>query len=508
METSTFMPPPQPPDTGNGHPNSAGDTGHFHYYSQRDNDRETTRYLSAATQIDLGYARSVVARVVHEPYRALAPAHGADVTVVARWALDSLRRILYRDAALTATLLTGVFSCWILATIARASAWAVFAAALVMFAVAFSMIAAEFWVRWYRILAGQMLRDEFDPAAAPNPATERSRVMLQAAAGRMNGNLVVFAGKGAFVGSGSLLGQEQLVIDASRGKKKEDDSPGEPVPFSNTDVHRAITKAIENIRLPGLHVAERVFVNGKHVRGNRALQRRPLEPPFASVSEQLVRDAAENPTADARVYVCAEIHGWQGQLVVTMFARAVHTGGWLYIEYSFYLLPPIDAGYTQVDALYNQPLARRVGRTTSWSLVRTLPYLLMAPFSLAKYEVEMFRWNARESAQGFVIQRGRSFDYGALRSIREEACTHGSRHYFITRDIVMYVLLMQKSLLREMENFLDDHNIATADFKEQAKIIIDASYKNYSLHIGKVSNSNFAVGDKSSAGGAEKDSDD
>ena len=71
---------------------------HLNYYSQHDNDRETTRYLSAATQINPDYARAVVARVVHEPYRALAPAHGADVTVVARWALDSIRRIARRDA--------------------------------------------------------------------------------------------------------------------------------------------------------------------------------------------------------------------------------------------------------------------------------------------------------------------------------------------------------------------------------------------------------------------------
>jgi hypothetical protein len=66
--------------------------------------------------------------------------------------------------------------------------------------------------------------------------------------------------------------------------------------------------------------------------------------------------------------------------------------------------------------------------------------------------------------------------------------------------------LLQKSLLREMENFLNDHNIATAEFKEQAKIIIDESYKNYSVHIGNVSDSTFAVGDKAKASGEGKSS--
>jgi hypothetical protein len=446
----------------------------------------------------------VVARVVYEPYRALAPAHGADVTVVARWALDSLRRIARRDAALTITLIAGVFFAWLFAAVVQASPWVVFANVLVMFGIAFFCIACEYWIRWYGILAGQMLRGGFDPERAPEPAKQGVSLRLQAAADRKSGNLVVFGGNTAFIGSGNLLGQEQIVIDVSHGKQEDDDSSSEPIPFTNTDVHIAIAKTIRNITLPGLNVAERVFVNGKHVRDNRKLQRHPLEPPFASVSDELLRGATEHPTADARTYVCAEIHGWQGQLVVTMFARAVHTGGWLYIEYSFYLLPPIDLAYTAIDSLYNESLARRLRQTLAWSIVRTVPYLLASPFSLARQRVETLLWNARESAQGYVIHRGQSFDYGAMRSIREDACLGGNRHYFIKRDITMYVLLLQKSLLREMENFLNDHNIATAEFKEQAKIIIDASNKNYSVHIGNVSDSTFSVGDKAKASREEK----
>jgi hypothetical protein len=324
METRPFT--PATPEASNGHANAQGAHSHLHYYSQRDNDRETTRYLSAATQINLDYAKRVVDRVVHEPYRALAPAHGADVTVVARWALDSLRRIAYRDAVLATTLIAGVFFSWLFAAVVQASAWFVFATVLVMLGVAFSAIACEHWIRWYRILAGQMLRDGFDPERAPEPTTERVRLRLKAAADRKSGNLVVFREHAAFIGSGNRLGQEQIVIDASHGKENDDESSSEPIPFTNTDVHVAIAKAIGNIQLPGLNVVERVFVNGKHVRGNRGLQRQPLEPPFASVSDELLRGAADHPTADARAYVCAEIHSWQGQLVVTMFARAVHTG--------------------------------------------------------------------------------------------------------------------------------------------------------------------------------------
>ena len=441
METRPFTPPAPTPPNGNdnGHPNPRDQRDHLNYYSQRDNDRETTRYLSAATQINPDYARAVVARVVHEPYRALAPAHGADVTVVARWALDSLGRITRRDTVLTITLIAGIFFSVVFGVVIQASAWFVLATVLIMFVLAFFCIAYEYWVRWYEILAGQMLREAFDPEAAPQPTSERVNKRLQAAADRKSGNLVVFAGQSAFIGSGSKLAQEQIVIDVSATKEEaDDDSSREPIPFTNTDLHVAIAKAIRNLDLPGLNVMERVFVNGRHVRGNGELQRHPLEPPFASVADDLLHGAAEHPTADARTYVCAEIHGWQGQLVVTMFARAVHTGGWLYIEYSFYLLPPINAAYTVVvDSLYAEPLGLRLRKVWAWSALRAVPYLLKSPFSLARQRAQVRAWHARESVQGYLIHRGQSFDYGAMRSIREEACKGGNRHYFIQRDITM-----------------------------------------------------------------------
>ena len=41
-------------------------------YSRQDMDRETTRYLSAAAQLDVEYAAKVVRKVISEPIRALA----------------------------------------------------------------------------------------------------------------------------------------------------------------------------------------------------------------------------------------------------------------------------------------------------------------------------------------------------------------------------------------------------------------------------------------------------
>ena len=69
---------------------------------QTSTDRDATRYLSAATQIDIGYAERVAARVMNEPFRALAPTYGVDVAVVTMWALKALRTRALRDNTLAA----------------------------------------------------------------------------------------------------------------------------------------------------------------------------------------------------------------------------------------------------------------------------------------------------------------------------------------------------------------------------------------------------------------------
>jgi hypothetical protein len=120
---------------------------HLHRYAIRDNDRETTRYLSAATQISLDYARSVIQRVIYEPYRALAPSYGVDVTVVARWAIDSLRRRFGRDVKLATTLAAGGILAWLACYLTSLLIWIPIMIFVILIA-AFIIVVREYWVRW------------------------------------------------------------------------------------------------------------------------------------------------------------------------------------------------------------------------------------------------------------------------------------------------------------------------------------------------------------------------
>jgi hypothetical protein len=97
MDSQEFPGLPDPAVNGHGKVEGAGLT-EAPAQARRDGiDREATRYLSAATQVNIPYAEDVVSKVMNEPFRALAPTFGVDVPVVVGWALKALRTRAARD---------------------------------------------------------------------------------------------------------------------------------------------------------------------------------------------------------------------------------------------------------------------------------------------------------------------------------------------------------------------------------------------------------------------------
>jgi hypothetical protein len=408
---------------------------------------------------------------------------------------------------LASILFSGAALNWLVWAFVSQHIW-ITASIMITLAAAFAVVAREHWVRWHAVLVAQMLRDRFDPSRAPTPAHPATRQRLEEIAKRRDGNAVVFSGNEAFVGSGERLAREQVVIDVSRGKKERDGTIRKPTPFTNGDLHKAFKRTIRDLGLKDLIVADRVFVNGRHVQANEELQRDSLEPPRSMVSDDLIARVTEHPAPDARTYVCAEIRRWQGQLTVTLFVRAVRAGKSLYVEWSFYVLPPLTDDYKGIDRLYAPGILRAAWGTARWGVRRVIPDLLASPFGLTRDLWRRMKWEASRTRQAYQIKHGRVFNYGALRSIREEAANGRSqRHYFLGRDELMYVLLLQESLIRGIRAFLKEHNIALAGFEGQVTTIINASYSNHSMHVGgNISGSNISVGNEASSGWGTKPS--
>lgn len=460
-------------------------------------DREATRYLCAATQLDTKYAEDVVDRVVNERLRALAPTFGVDVPVVVKWAIEALHMRAIRDYLL-ATILMLQLSLIVL-IFWWAWAWVLI---LLLFIMAWLIVSRDHRERFHKIVIGKMLRDRFNPEEAPSPTRQADRERLLEIAERRDGNLAVFSGHSAFVGSGEAVYRRRLLIDITRGKAPNENLAKKPDEFTSHDLHRAIVEAFDRDcglanTLDNIRVYERLFVNGRHVQNDRQLLPDPLRSPPTSVNIGLLEAAAIRPSPEARTYVCVEMPGWQGQLVVTLFVRAVYAGDSLYVEWTFRVLPPIRAKFLIIDSLYEYSPRGQVRNSLIYGLIHMIPELFASPFRVARSRHRQRLATRNQSRNRYAIKRGYVFDYGARRSIREDASGSQRQHYFLARDETMYILLAQQTLIQAIRNFLSQHGIDLDQFDAQIKVIFDQSI-NY--NIGDIKGSTgVVIGDNSSA---------
>jgi hypothetical protein len=489
----TAGPPTEPPLNGHAQPGPQDDLGPG---DLSEVDWETTRYLSAAVQLDPAYARQVVQRIIGEPFLAVAPAAGTDVVTVTRWALAGLRRQAQRDAVLTCLLLLGIAAVIVFWT------WLVLVSLAV---VAILVVAYERWVRDEKIIARLMLRGRFRGRVAPVSTNPRIEERLAVVKAQQRGNLVVFrGGQPAFVGSGLRVLHRRILIQAALGRRKKNGKRQQPIPFSNPELHGALEKALNAMGFPELRVGERLYVNGQHVADDPLILPHPLGPPVASPPFALLYNGCVHPTPDARTYLCAEIGGWKGQLVVSLFARAVQARGSLQVEWGFRVLPPLKKYFLEIDRRYELPKARQVVNALGAGVAGFAPALLLSPVRLARYLKIPLDELRHIRKQSYAIRNGLVFDYGSERSIREDAIGGEWLHYFLAQDELTFILLAEHTMLRALGNFLKAHKVDMEQFEEQEKTFINNVSK---YNINQVNAQNVSVGDKSRADGGDKSND-
>lgn len=419
--------------------------------------------------------------------------------VVARWAIKALHTRAMRDYALSGLLLV------LLLVPPLTFLWLPVLIFLPVSAIAAWLVVSwEYWERIHNVINRQMLRDRFDPDKAPNPPREGDRKRLNELARHREGNLVVFSGHSVFIGSGRRLQRDQLLIDVSRGIAAENGSPQKPRYFTSRDLHRALVKAFGDehglgARLDNVRAYERLFINGLHVQNDDRLRPGPGEPPRAKVHTSMLEEAAARPTPEARTYACIEMGGWQGQLVVTLFVRAVRVGDSLYLEWEFRVLPPLRKDLLLIDKRFKAPWIHQARESLQTGAKDVVAELLAAPFRTFTAWRRPHSENRYVRGQNYAIENGYVFDFGARASIREKASGAQRHHHFLARDEVMYVLLAQQTLGWAIGSFLDEHGVDQGEFNSQVKLIINRTLNYFSTGDIKDNKGPVVVGNNSKA---------
>ena len=471
---------------------------------------KTTRYLCAAAHLDRRFREDVLDATIRQTHRAIAPCYGVDLSVVARHAVLASRRALIRDAVL-ATLLAAVgviLVFWAtsedVGEIVRQRAWDRLAtgvagpllAEAVLAVAAWCAVAAEAFVRFATL--GDYLCPNRQPNAAPVPGRARMAGLLDELARTNQGNVVVYSFYAPFVGSGVQVSSSSYPVPLIPRSGNYDTHPRQPTRFSTNELVEALSDALQTLGLKGLRIDRRLYVDGLNVIHIPDLLPDRRRRPVASVPPQQLHLLIEQPGGIVRPYLCAEVTGWQGQLVVTTFVRVVMFTGILFIETATHVLAPLRGEYLEVDAMRIRTRGERLTATIRSASARFLPALLTSPARLAA--AARARRAAARNRRQFqrLIAENVVVDRGATSSIRQQASSNRFDRYFMQLDADMFASVVDEKVADTLAAFLEARGYQT-DKINLIQNRISNTVNDNSMRIGNVSGAGIAIGAGSQA---------
>ena len=416
---------------------------------------DATRYLCAAVQLDSQLADQVVRDILDEEFKAPPSSPDVDLVPVILHAIAARRRHLVRDVLLTLLLLGAFWSAftsrYVLVLLALALCWVV--------------VVGETLVATYGVVAHDLRPERFKPDALASDDPEVTKRLEQVAtAGR--GNVSVYSAYQPFVGSGVPIEAWSFALDIDRsaaGSVTES--------FTALAIHDFVRQQLCDLRTGKVMLADRVFVDGRDIRDDRRFLPERLAVPKAKVDRSLVRSLTVEPEDRARPYLTVQISGWHSQLIVSTFLRFVVTPHELVIEVTHCLLAPVRDEFQEVDRLLPEPTARQAIRIAGRALRRTPGHVLRAPFAIAARVLDPVTAARRRARQRREIVSSLRFDYGAARSPRETVSDRQYQRYFQELDSALYTKVIEKRMLRAVEQFLELKGIDTFDLNQRQAVL-------------------------------------
>jgi len=449
---------------------------------------EATRYLCAAAYLEQKFADRVVERVLRERHRAVAPSYGVDLHAVVRHCIAARRRKFVRALVLSIVLLVGgPLFLWLGAS--------PLGALLRVVVIAWGVVFVGRILDRYEVLAGTLLRDRFDVRSAPRASARDERLIGELERHQL-ANVTVYSGFSPFVGCGWDQGGWSFVVDVRKGKE---DLTGKrhPRPFRVEELYASLLDTVRSLRIERLRADDRLFMNGRDVRGATWVLPDEFARPLPWVDPAVVHRYVEAPTHRVRHYLAIQLVEWEGELVLSLFLRFNQVGGTLFCEGSYFLLPPVKDKYHEVDDVSAYPDARALLDQMARGAV-TAPFLLVAaPFLVIERLFARWRaWLERRATRRLIRSRP-MFDYGAATTVRQEGMSASYSHYFQKLDELMYFKLIQKQIFESIVTFLDARGIDTSELKERQGAVLN---NGVIITGGEIKAQNLAVGARARAG--------
>lgn len=465
----------------------------------------TTRYLCAAAQLDLNFRNQVLEKVLDEEYRVINIPAGVDLLAVTKHCLDAKRRKLIRNTIISILFIIAWVSAYEKISYELEYGYTDPISALFSsifssffsfyFLLAYAAVVLETWITRYQIIAKSLLKQNFNPDGVTlTPETEaKIRRKLSGVINEEECNVVIYSGFSPFVGSGTDIGGWSFTLDISKGKE-EMRVTQKPEPFTIEKLYSYVDSDIKNLHLQETIIQDKIFVNGQEIRGDDRFLPDPFCRPLTQVDPSVLKEFIGGHMEGIRHYKCIRIISWQGEIVLSVFLRFLKLRQNLFVETSYFFLPPLKQEYRKIiDEIQPNPTRRQLVQVFQEAFVKAVFLFPLAIFLLSgRLLNSIARWNQRRSNRR-LIRENPMFDYGSSTSIRELAASNLYSHYFQKLDKEMYLKLVERQILDSIINFLDAHNIDTSELRARQDTILN---NGVIVTGGSVEAQNFTVGER------------
>jgi hypothetical protein len=456
-------------------------------------ESEATRYLCAEAHRNSKFREAVLMKFVRAKYLAIAPSYGLDTATVLKHCIEARRRVNVRSAFLVVpflvlilVLLVGLGNLELLPVVLILGLLAAWVGAWVI--VAWERYEAE------KLVRHNLLKGSYNPDCVPPPKNAEMQKVMQELDEAQDANVLIYNGFAPFVGSGASLGGWSFALDLNKGRQ-DLGQVGAPVPFRVKELYDEIAQAAHSLGFSGLTIENLLCVNGQDIRSDTRFLPDPLGRPCTKVTPEVVSEFVESGELGIRHYQHIQVVDWSGELALNVMLRFVNTGHHLFIEVNYNILQPV--AFHRVDSL-NPELSFEDWIQLAVSSLFLAPFLVASlPFLPLVYARHWHKEWLEERELRKTVRNNRSFNYGAMSSLREDCALGSYWRYFQQLDRELYKKVLERQIFDTIIRFLDARNIETSDLKERQTTVLNSGV--IVSGSGTIQAGAFAVGNQSMA---------
>ncbi|MNC13352.1 hypothetical protein D3C75_610970 [compost metagenome] len=448
---------------------------------------DITRYLCAAAEISPKFRTKVFEQIIDNTIRYVAPSYGVDVPLVVRHCLRGQLRDFIVESLLSIILLWTFLSAII-------SHGVIFGIPSFVISLVTYPLLISFLLRWLNLFIGYRVVVK-DLKHIDIQAEKRSFVESQYEKRIMeletlqDGNVVYYSGYTPFVGAGIRMAGWSFVCSTAtkEGERSEQSVISLPALYNH------VNKNMNSLHIPHLNVKDMLYVNGREIREDDRFLTDPYQAPIAQIAASLIDEYKENQEENVRYYQTVQVVGWQGNLVLSSFFRVSKNDKHLFVEANYYVLPPLEPGFYEIDQLNSSIPLGRILKMGLSSIIPSIFLLPLAPSRAIRNGAAF--WSSWKEKKELLkqISKNQRFDYGAYESIREMAASDELQNFFQKSDLEMYKKQIERCFTDSVMEYLEGQNVDISEFIKRKETVINQGIM---INGGSFSAENVSVGNQ------------